>query len=47
MHPKAVADRLGHATVAMAPDVYSHWVPSVAQDAADRVAALVAGAAAR
>ena len=47
VYPKAVADRLGHATVAMTLDVYSHWVPSVAQDAEDRIAALAAGGAAR
>ena len=40
-NPKTVSDRLGHATVALTLDVYSHSIPAVAQDAADRIAALV------
>lgn len=41
IHPKVVSDRLGHSTVAFTLDVYSHCVPALAQDAADKVAALV------
>ncbi len=41
VHPKVVSDRLGHSTVAFTLDVYSHCIPALAQDAADRVAALV------
>jgi integrase len=33
--------RLGHATVAFTLDVYSHAVPALQEDAADRVAALL------
>jgi integrase len=41
IHPKVVSERLGHSTVAFTLDVYSHCIPALAQDAADRVAALV------
>ncbi len=43
VHPKVVSERLGHATVAFTLDVYSHAVPALQQDAADRVASLVFG----
>jgi integrase len=38
---KVVSERLGHATVAFTLDVYSHVVPGLQEDAAQRVAALV------
>jgi integrase len=41
IHPKIVSDRLGHSTVAFTLDVYSHCIPALAQDAADKIAALV------
>jgi integrase len=41
VHPKVVSERPGHATVAFTLDVYSHAVPALQEDAADRVAALV------
>ena len=41
VHPKVVSERLGHATVAFTLDVYSHAVPALQEDAADRVAALI------
>ena len=41
VHPKVVSDRLGHATVAFTLDVYSHAVPALQEEAAERVAALV------
>jgi integrase len=34
VHPKIVSERLGHATVAMTLDVYSHAIPALQQDAA-------------
>jgi integrase len=43
VHPKVVSERLGHATVAFTLDVYSHAVPAMQEEAADRVAALVFG----
>ncbi len=41
VHPKVVSERLGHATVAFTLDVYSHAVPALQEDAADRVASLI------
>ena len=42
INPKVISDRLGHSTVAFKLDVYSHVVPALARDAADKIAALVA-----
>lgn len=41
VHPQVVSDRLDHATVAFTLDVYSHAVPALQEEAAERVAALV------
>lgn len=41
VHPKVVSERLGHATVAFTLDVYSHAVPALQEDAAERVASLI------
>lgn len=41
VHPKVVAERVGHANVGITLDRYSHWVPALGEDAADRLAALV------
>jgi integrase len=43
VHPKVVSERLGHAAVSFTLDVYSHTVPSLQREAADKVAALVFG----
>ena len=43
VHPKVVSDRLGHATVAITLDIYSHAVPALSEEAAATVAALVMG----
>jgi len=45
VHPKVVSERLGHASVAITLDTYSHAIPSMGAEAADRVAALVDGGA--
>jgi integrase len=45
VHPKVISERLGHATVAMTLDIYSHAIPALQQDAAATVAALITGAA--
>jgi integrase len=39
IHPKVVSERLGHATVGITLDLYSHVTPSIAREAADVVAA--------
>lgn len=44
VHPKIVSERLGHSTVAFTLDVYSHALPSMQEQAAGQVAALVFGA---
>ena len=41
VHPKVVQERLGHATISITLDVYSHVIPAMHEDAALRVAALV------
>lgn len=46
VHPKVVQERLGHSTIGITLDVYSHVLPSMETDAADRVAALILGGSA-
>lgn len=41
VHPKVVQERLGHSSLSMTLDRYSHAVPAMEADAADRIAALV------
>jgi integrase len=41
IHPKVVQERLGHATIAITLDTYSHVVGSLQRDAADRIDALL------
>jgi len=43
VHPKVVSERLGHATIAITLDVYSHVSAGMQHDAADAVAALIRG----
>ena len=43
INPKVVSDRLGHATVAITLDIYSHAIPALSEEAAVTVAALVMG----
>ena len=35
VHPKWVQDLLGHASVSMTLDRYSHWIPSMVRHAAE------------
>ena len=42
VHPKLVQERLGHATISITLDVYSHALPAMHEDAAAKVAALFA-----
>jgi hypothetical protein len=37
LHPKVVADRLGHSTTRMTLDVYSHVLPALESEAAFKV----------
>jgi integrase len=41
VHPKVVSERLGHATVAMTLDIYSHAIPAMQEEAAALIAGLV------
>jgi integrase len=42
VHPKIVSERLGHSSVSITLDVYSHAVPTMQESAAELVAALFA-----
>jgi integrase len=41
IHPKIVQERLGHSTIAITWDIYSHVNPAMDADAANAVAALI------
>jgi integrase len=41
IHPKVVSERLGHASIAITMDTYSHVLPSLQEDAADRFSQVV------
>jgi integrase len=41
VHPRVVSERLGHSTVAMTLDTYSHVIPALQEDAAQRIAELL------
>ena len=43
VHPKVVSERLGHATVSITLDTYSHAIPAMEEVAAAKVAAVVFG----
>ena len=40
VHPKVVSERLGHATVAITLDTYSHAIPALQEEAAQLIAGL-------
>jgi len=37
VHPKVVQERLGHSTISMTLDLYSHVMPSMQEDAAEKL----------
>lgn len=43
IHPKVVSERLGHATVSITLDTYSHAIPALQEEAAALIAELVLG----
>lgn len=43
VHPKVVQEQLGHASITITMDVYSHVVPSMKSEAAEKVAGLILG----
>lgn len=44
VHPKVVQERLGHSSISITLDTYSHVSPALHGEAAETVAALVFGA---
>ena len=40
-HPKVVSERLGHATISITLDTYSHAIPAMQEEAAALIAGLV------
>lgn len=43
VHPKIVSERLGHASIAITLDLYSHVIPSMQTDAAERLGSIILG----
>jgi integrase len=43
IHPKVMQERLGHSSIAVTLDLYSHAIPALGAAAADRIAAVVDG----
>jgi integrase len=41
IHPKVMQERLGHSSIAVTLDRYSHVIPALQEDAAYRIAAVV------
>ena len=41
IHPKVVSERLGHATISITLDTYSHAIPAMQEEAAVLIAGLV------
>ena len=41
IHPKIVSERLGHTTVSITLDTYSHAIPAMQEEAATLIAELV------
>lgn len=41
IHPKVIPERLGHASVGITLDTYSHAIPAMQEEAAEQIAALV------
>lgn len=43
VHPKVVSERLGHSSIAVTMDRYSHVMPAMESEAAEKVAAVLFG----
>ena len=41
VHPKVVQERLGHSSITLTLDTYSHVLPSIQEDAADKLDTLL------
>jgi integrase len=42
VHPKIVQERLGHSSISLTLDTYSHVIPSMQQDIADKLDEILA-----
>lgn len=43
VHPKIVSERLGHSSIAITLDLYSHVLPGLQAEAAERIGAMILG----
>ncbi len=43
IHPKVVSERLGHSSITITLDIYSHVMPTLQEEATDRIGTLVFG----
>jgi integrase len=43
IHPKVMSERLVHSSITVTLDLYSHAIPALGADAADKIAAVVNG----
>ena len=43
-HPRVVMEMLGHSTIALTMNTYSHVIPALERDAAERMNAILSGA---
>jgi integrase len=43
IHPRIVQERLGHSTISITLDIYSHVLPTMQEDAAAKIGAAVFG----
>ncbi len=41
IHPKVISERLGHASIGITLDTYSHAIPALQEEAAEQIAAMV------
>jgi integrase len=47
VHPKIVSERLGHATIGITLDTYSHVLPNLQEESARKLDALLGGTVSR
>jgi len=47
VHPKVVQDLLGHSTIAITRDLYSHVIPGMQEDAVAKLDSVMSGAIAK
>jgi integrase len=45
VHPKVVSEQLGHSSISLTLDTYSHAIPALQEEAVETVAGLIFGSA--